>query len=101
MDFPRDPPAGICPDTFGHTYDLGYVSAWHKYLCPSIHAVPAATKSSAAHALNTKEAMPMGIPPPKTGLAQKGGKWECHLWLLEGGGVGQYYAYTRETQHVM
>eukprot|EP00957_Ditylum_brightwellii_P200364 15275248-Ditylum_brightwellii.AAC.1 len=34
-----------------------------KYLCPGIHAVPAATKSSYAHVLNTKEATPKGIPP--------------------------------------
>ena len=58
-------------------------------LCPSIHAVRAATKSSAAHASNTKEAMPKGIPP-KTGVAQEGAKRERHLQILEGKGVGRY-----------
>eukprot|EP00957_Ditylum_brightwellii_P189557 14429558-Ditylum_brightwellii.AAC.1 len=35
------------------------------FLCPGIHAVPPATKSSAEHASNTKEATPKGIPPKK------------------------------------
>eukprot|EP00957_Ditylum_brightwellii_P076788 5836520-Ditylum_brightwellii.AAC.1 len=37
------------------------------HLCPGVHAVPAATKSLAAHASNTKEAMLKGIPQKNGG----------------------------------
>ena len=43
--------------------DLFFVTGTSAHLCPGVHAVPAATKSSAAHASNTKEATPKGIPP--------------------------------------
>eukprot|EP00957_Ditylum_brightwellii_P115793 8832309-Ditylum_brightwellii.AAC.1 len=43
----------------------------------------AATKNSAAHALNKKEVMPKGVPQ-KTGVAQKGAKWECHTGFWRG-----------------
>eukprot|EP00957_Ditylum_brightwellii_P130967 9990112-Ditylum_brightwellii.AAC.1 len=43
------------------------------HLCPGIYAVPLATKTSAAHASNTKEAMPKETPP-KTGGGTEGSK---------------------------
>eukprot|EP00957_Ditylum_brightwellii_P150047 11427259-Ditylum_brightwellii.AAC.1 len=43
-------------------YPLFCVTGTSVHLCPGIHVVPAATKSSAAHASNTKEATPKGIP---------------------------------------
>eukprot|EP00957_Ditylum_brightwellii_P003084 235363-Ditylum_brightwellii.AAC.1 len=43
-------------------YPLFCVTRTSAHLCPGIHAVPTAAKSSAAHALNTKEATPKGIP---------------------------------------
>eukprot|EP00957_Ditylum_brightwellii_P195717 14911396-Ditylum_brightwellii.AAC.1 len=43
------------------------------HLCPGVHAVPVATKSSAARALNTKEATPKGIPP-KNQCGTEGGE---------------------------
>eukprot|EP00957_Ditylum_brightwellii_P110402 8420084-Ditylum_brightwellii.AAC.1 len=56
-------------------------------LCPGIHAVPAATKSLAAHALNTKEATPKGIPPKNKGGAPVLLPSAPHRFL-EGKGVG-------------
>eukprot|EP00957_Ditylum_brightwellii_P200167 15259504-Ditylum_brightwellii.AAC.1 len=44
-------------------YPLFCVTGTSAHLCPGIHAVTAATNSSAAQASNTKEATPKGIPP--------------------------------------
>eukprot|EP00957_Ditylum_brightwellii_P015199 1145060-Ditylum_brightwellii.AAC.1 len=44
-------------------YPIFFNTGTSAHLCPSVHAVPVATKNSAAHASNTKEATPKGITP--------------------------------------
>eukprot|EP00957_Ditylum_brightwellii_P140198 10682446-Ditylum_brightwellii.AAC.1 len=77
----------------------GYANAQHKYLCPGIYAAPVATKILAAHALNTKEATPKGIPPPKNQCGAPALPPSVSHWFFRGEGIGHYYTDTRETQH--
>eukprot|EP00957_Ditylum_brightwellii_P042809 3241099-Ditylum_brightwellii.AAC.1 len=44
-------------------YPLFFVTGTSAHVCSGVHAVPAVTKSSAAHASNTKEATLKWIPP--------------------------------------
>eukprot|EP00957_Ditylum_brightwellii_P008741 662885-Ditylum_brightwellii.AAC.1 len=46
-------------------YPLFCITGMSVHLCPGVHAVPAATKSLAAHACKHKGGHTEGDPPPK------------------------------------
>eukprot|EP00957_Ditylum_brightwellii_P019796 1493421-Ditylum_brightwellii.AAC.1 len=76
---------------FTHFYDVYKKLYVNGGSCPCIHAVPAATNGLAQQPKPQRRPRRRGSPPQKTGVTQKGEKWECHLWFLEGKGVGRYY----------